>query len=299
MPKENKLAESVKATMNAFEEKVKRLDSPTAETDKLAALRAHLDKQVEIPLDYIRVEDNVRRTIDTNSTKFSELVESIKRQGLLQNLVVELRVEAGIHQLFCIAGQRRLLAAKEAGKLKANCLIKEFDDPADRIASGLAENLTREDLHCLDIAEGFAGLIANGWSEDQVAEQFERNPRTIRRYLTIATWPQEAMTLIRQHQEVFTTKLIFNELIAHRYQTTAEFMAVIQSKLSSTMKAQPVQRTVKAKLVKDVEKALKTQLRMKVSVKGTEETGKLTIAYANADELARLQGLLMNSEPAS
>ncbi len=299
MPKENKLASSVKATMDAFEAKVNKLDTPPAETDKLAALRAHLDKQVEIPLDYIRIEDNVRRTIDTNSTKFSELVESIKRQGLLQNLVVELRVEEGIHQLFCIAGQRRLLAAKEAGKAKANCLIKEFDDPADRIASGLAENLTREDLYCLDIAEGFAGLIANGWSEDQVAEQFERNPRTIRRYLTIATWPQEAMALIRQHQDVFTTKLIFNELIAHRYETTEEFIGVIQSKLSAAGKAQPVQRTVKPKLVKDVEKALKTQLRMKVLVKGTEETGKLTIAYANADELARLQALLMSSETAN
>ena len=70
MAKENQLAKSVKATMTAFEEKVKRLEATVAEDDKLATLRAHLDKQVEIPLEYIRIEDNVRRTIDTNSQKF-------------------------------------------------------------------------------------------------------------------------------------------------------------------------------------------------------------------------------------
>lgn len=283
--------------MNAFEAKVKRLDAtPSTEEDKLSALKAYLDKQVEIPLEHIRIEDNVRRTIDVTSAKFQELIESIRQQGMLQNLVVELRVEEGIHQLFCIAGQRRLLAAREAGKTKANCLIKQFDDPADRIASGLAENLTREDLHCLDVAEGFAGLLANGWSEDQIAQQFERNPRTIRRYLTIAAWPQEILSLIRQHQDLFTTKVIFNELLAHRYEDAEQFSKVVEARIKP-VPAQPLVKTaLKSQTVKQFEKKLKSKLQMKISLKGSEESGKLTLTYTNADEFERLKQLLLAKE---
>src|SRR5262245_52869600 len=162
--KENVLSKSVKATMGVFEERVKNLSD---KEDKLASLKAHVDKQVEIPITYIRIEENVRRNLDTQSPKFLELVESIRNQGVLQNLVVDLRLEEGRYQLYCIAGQRRLLAAQEAGKTKVSCLIKEFDNQADRIASGLTENLTREDLHCLDVAEGYAGLIEHGWTEEK------------------------------------------------------------------------------------------------------------------------------------
>ncbi|NOT64393.1 MAG: hypothetical protein HOP19_29595, partial [Acidobacteria bacterium] len=154
--------------------------------------------------------------------------------------------------------------------------------------------LTREDLHCVDIAEGFAGLVANGWSEDQIAEQFERNPRTIRRYLTIASWPQEAMALIRQHQDVFTTKLLFNELVAHRYETTEEFLKVIESKIAPPEKTIVGQRVAKPIQMKEVEKKLKTQLQMKVSVKGTEAAGRLTIAYASPEQLEKLKTLLLS-----
>ncbi len=273
--------------MGAFEERVKTLN----QEDKLAALTAHIDKQVEIPLAHIRIEDNVRRTLDTKSAKFQELVESIRERGLLQNLVVELRQEEGKYQLFCVAGQRRLLAAQEAGKVKANCLIKQFDNKADRIASGLAENLTREDLHCLDIAEGYSGLIENGWTEKKIAEHFERNPRTIRRYLAIATWPKAISDLIREHQEIFTTKVIFNELVARRFANDDEFQRFVLAKIEKTKELS--KRSGTDSSLKQIEQDLKSRLQMKISVSGGKEKGKITIAYSDADQLNKIQALLL------
>lgn len=276
--------------MGAFEERVKSLGNE----DKLAGLVAHIDKQVEIPLAYIRIEDNVRRGLDTQSVKFQELVASIRMQGLLQNLVVELRQEEGQYQLYCVAGQRRLLAAQEAGKIKANCLIKQYDNRADRIASGLAENLTREDLHCLDIAEGYSGLIANGWTEERIAEHFERNPRTIRRYRTIAAWPKEILILIREHQEIFTTKVIFNEILARRFSSNEELRQAILAKIQA--KSMDIGRSKADPAVKQFERELKNRLHLKVSVSGGSQAGKITIAYEDLDQFERLKRLLLTEE---
>lgn len=290
--KENALSKSVKATMGAFEKRVQNLNDKNEQEDKLASLKAHINKQVEIPITYIRVEDNVRRNLDTQSVKFQELVESIRSQGILQNLVVELRLEDGLHQLYCIAGQRRLLAAQEAGKTKVNCLIKEFDNQADRIASGLTENLTREDLHCLDIAEGYAGLIENGWTEEKVAQHFERNPRTIRRYMAIAAWPAEILEILRAHQEIFTTKVIFNELVARRFADVDEFRQAVLAKVNQT-KAVPA-RASAPKSVKQLESSLKSHLQMKVTINGGDKEGKITIAYKDPEQLKRIKELLLS-----
>lgn len=284
--RDNVLNNAVLATVGALEEKVKTINE-----DKFAALKAHIDKQVELPLAYIQIEDNVRRTLDTNSVKFQELVDSIRQQGMLQNLVVELRFEDGQHSLICVAGQRRLLAAREAGKTKANCLIKQFASPAERIAAGLTENLTREDLYCLDIAQGYAGLLANGWTEQQLAQNFERNPRTIRRYRTIAEWPTEIHELIREHQNVFTTKVIFNEFVARRFATLAEFREAVLAKINQTAKTSAARTTVP---LQELEINLKAQLQMKLQLKGDEQVGKLTISYQNAEQLQQLKQLLLS-----
>jgi ParB family transcriptional regulator, chromosome partitioning protein len=289
---ESVLSKSVKNTMGAFEERVKSLGESE---DKLASLKGYINKQVEIPVAYIRVEENVRRNLDARSHKFQELVESIRSQGVLQNLVVELRQEEGRFQLYCIAGQRRLLAAQEAGKAKVNCLIKEFENQADRIASGLTENLTREDLHCLDVAEGYAGLLEHGWTEEMISQFFERNPRTIRRYITIASWPREILDLLREHQEVITTKMIFNELVARRFSNTDEFKQAILSKVDRAKGEVTRPKATDAKL-KQFEKSLKSSLKLKVSVSGDQQAGKITIAYASPEQLKQIKDLLLKEK---
>src|SRR5262245_38356500 len=118
-------------------------DEPEAlTTDRFAVYRDHIGKSVLIPIEHIVLEDNVRKEVDTSSPKFQELVDSIKRDGLLQNLVIDIRNGPNGTYLSCVSGQRRLIAARMAGVEKAVCLLKEYGK-ADRVSTGLTENLVR------------------------------------------------------------------------------------------------------------------------------------------------------------
>jgi ParB family chromosome partitioning protein len=95
-----------------------------------------------------------------------ELMASIKREGLLQPILV--RPKNGRYEL--IAGERRLRAAKMAGLLRITAIVREPSDVEARVES-LMENLQREELNDMDRARGILALKeAMGASWRQVAE---------------------------------------------------------------------------------------------------------------------------------
>jgi ParB family chromosome partitioning protein len=259
-------------------------------TDKYAKLKDYLGKYVAVPLADIGIADNVRQAVDTESVRFAELVDSIRVHGLLQNPVVELRYEEGVHKLFCVAGQRRILAALAAGLKTGTCLIQEYDNAADRIASGLVENLMREDLHCLDIAEGYAKLARHGWTEAAIADRFEREKRTIHRYLKIAAWPPEVRTRIREHAELFTSKVLFNEFVSRRFENDRELGQAVEAKIAGKGKQRAKSKMPQA--VKQARVELQSKYDTKVLIKGAGEKGQIVLSYGNPEEFQRLLSLL-------
>ncbi|MBT4804367.1 MAG: ParB/RepB/Spo0J family partition protein, partial [Legionellales bacterium] len=84
-----------------------------------------------------------------------ELSQSIKSQGIIQPLIVRL---AGVNKYEIIAGERRWRASKLAGLKKVPVVIKEIDNEA-AMAMGLIENMQREDLNAIDLAQGIDRLI--------------------------------------------------------------------------------------------------------------------------------------------
>jgi ParB/RepB/Spo0J family partition protein len=93
---------------------------------------------MDIELGKLRVSPfNVRRDIGD----ISELVESVKAQGVLEPIVVR---PAG-DQYEVIIGARRLAAAKEAGLHTIPAEVREMTD-AQALAQSLVENLHRGDL---------------------------------------------------------------------------------------------------------------------------------------------------------
>ena len=281
--KETNLEKAARQTMESIVQEIKT-------TDKFARLKDHIGKLVNVPLAEIRLQDNVRQTVDTTSVKFAELVDSIRAHGLLQNPVIELRLIDGQHQLFCVAGQRRILAALQAGLKTGTCLIQEYHDPADRVASGLVENLMREDLHCLDVAEGYHKLALHGWSEEQIAERFEREKRTIHRYLKIAAWPAPFRARMREFPAIFTSKVLFNEFVSRSFENEEEFQAALEAKIAGQQHART--RTATTPAITQAQAELQAKFLTRVAVKGNGEKGQITLTYANADEFQRLLQLL-------
>ena len=88
-----------------------------------------------------------------NEESLRELAESIRRQGILQPLLV--RPLGDGYQL--VAGERRWRAAKLAGLGKVPVIIRVMDDK-DVMAAALIENLQREDLNPVEEARALAKL---------------------------------------------------------------------------------------------------------------------------------------------
>lgn len=114
-------------------------------------------------LQYIEVEklhphpDNPRKEIGD----VSELAESIKQNGIFQNLTVvpnmvtgEVTGEVWQRGYTVIIGHRRLAAAKVAGLEKVPCVVADMT-PKEQLQTMLLENMQRSDLTVYEQAQGF------------------------------------------------------------------------------------------------------------------------------------------------
>ena len=95
-----------------------------------------------------------RRYFDAE--KLMELSESIKKYGVLENLLVR-PIAQNKYEL--VAGERRYRAAIEAGLTKVPVTIKQLSDES-ALQIALIENLQREDLNPIEETEGLLLLIA-------------------------------------------------------------------------------------------------------------------------------------------
>ena len=128
---------------------------------------------------------------DTNPRKtfegIEELADSIKAQGLLENLVVRPLPKAGDYEL--IAGERRLRALKLAKIETALCKVLNVDD-GTAMAAQIVENLQRQDIGPLEEAEAFAKLQAQDpkkWTPQAIAATVGKTDRFVQQRIAIAT----------------------------------------------------------------------------------------------------------------
>lgn len=131
--------------------------------------------------------DNPRKDLGD----LTELSESIKKKGIMQNLTVipgywdEKRThhEEGYT---LIIGHRRFAAGKMAGVTMYPCRIVEDMSYKDQVGTMLEENMQRIDLTPLEQAEGFQMMLDLGDTEEQIAEKTGFSRTTVRRRLEIA-----------------------------------------------------------------------------------------------------------------
>ncbi len=109
----------------------------------------------------------------------TELAESIKTNGIMQNLTV-VRSDDGTGLYDVIIGNRRLEAAKLAGLEELPCAVVELE-PQEQMATMLAENMQREDLTILEQAQGFQYMLDLGETAQSISKKTGFSVRTIHR----------------------------------------------------------------------------------------------------------------------
>ncbi len=116
-----------------------------------------------------------------NLGDLTELAESIRVNGILQNLtVVPNDISKTITNFKVVIGNRRLEAAKLAGLTELPCLVKEMTE-AEQLKTMLMENIQRNDLTVYEQAQGFQMMLDLGGTVESVAKDTGFSVSTIRR----------------------------------------------------------------------------------------------------------------------
>lgn len=150
---------------------------------------------VMLPVDKLYPHpDNPRKSLGD----LSELAESIKAKGVMQNLtVVPCSEEHGTYTI--IIGHRRHAAAKKAGLKELPCVIVEMSEQ-EQIATMLLENIQRSDLTAYEQAKGFQMMMDFGDSVSKIVEKTGFSESTVRRRLKMAELDDETLEKVSARQ---------------------------------------------------------------------------------------------------
>lgn len=127
-----------------------------------------------------------------NLGDLTELAESLKKNGVMQNLTV-VPIEGQPGKYYALIGNRRHGAAKLAGVEELPCRIAENMSRKDQLTTMLEENMQRNDLTIYEQAQGFQLMLDLGETEDTIAEKTGFSKTTIRHRLNIAKLDQKEL----------------------------------------------------------------------------------------------------------
>lgn len=151
---------------------------------------------LELPVDAIHPNPRQpRRRFEAEAA--SGLAESVRRQGVIQPLLVRPRT-AGGYEL--VAGERRWRAAREAGQATVPAVVREADD-RDTLLLGLIENVAREQLTPVEEARAYAVLIDEfSLSLGEVAERVGRSKPSVSNRIRLLDLPDDVMGMLERGQ---------------------------------------------------------------------------------------------------
>lgn len=141
----------------------------------------------------------------------SELADSMKSQGIFQNLTVikgGAGVPEGVEGYTVIIGHRRLAASKLAGIETVPCSVVEMDEK-QQVATMLLENMQRTDLTVYEQAQGFQMMLDLGETQKSIAEKTGFSPATVSQRLQLTKLDQ---TLLQKASSKQITIVDLNKL---------------------------------------------------------------------------------------
>ena len=147
--------------------------------------------------DLIRNRYQPRKTFD--SENLEELTNSIKERGIIQPIIVR-KSEQQKNKFEIIAGERRWLAAQNAGLHEVPVVVTEADD-LKSLEFAIVENVQRHDLNAIEEAQGYQKLI-NEFSYDQekVSKFIGKSRSHVTNCLRLLTLPEEVIKFIENNK---------------------------------------------------------------------------------------------------
>jgi ParB family chromosome partitioning protein len=149
------------------------------------------DEQRRIPLSHIRPPRICLRPVRRNTPEYEELIESVKKDGILQPILVRPCDPESGHSYEIVEGWHRFEASKEAGKSDIPCFIQDMTDH-DVLICQIKCNAIRPKTHSFEYVRRLKTLRAGGLSINQLSQLVDKSPRWINAQLCLNRLCEEA-----------------------------------------------------------------------------------------------------------
>lgn len=170
--------------------------NPNRDADKPISVKADeiskddgksYDVLAMIPVGDIDANPYQPRT-DFDPKPLDELKKSILENGLIQPITVR-RLE---NKFQLISGERRLRACKDIGYKEIPAYIIKVESKEAMLALALIENIQREKLNAIEIAEAYKRLIEEcNLSQEEVADKVGKDRTTVTNSIRLLKLPKE------------------------------------------------------------------------------------------------------------
>ncbi|HWP82271.1 MAG TPA: ParB/RepB/Spo0J family partition protein [Bacteroidota bacterium] len=247
--------------------------------------------------------------VEFDESALDELRRSIVEKGVIQPITVR-RVEGG-YQL--ISGERRLRAAQKAGLRRVPAYVIEVKTDAEMLELALIENIQREHLNAIEIAQAYERLMTEcNLSQEEIAKKVGKDRTTVTNFLRLLKLPEPIQLGIRKDkitmgharallalpnekaQVRFYQKIVDGGLSVRKVEEMVRSYGKTTGGRSSPGRSTP---TDGASSIRNVEEKIRQALGTKVSVRSHGSgRGEIVISFYSLDDLDRLLDLFAEIE---
>ena len=241
--------------------------------------------------DLVRNKYQPRKTFDKENLE--ELTNSIKERGIIQPIIVR-RSDEQKNKYEIIAGERRWLAAQNAGFHEVPVVVTEADD-LKSLEFAIVENVQRHDLNAIEEAKGYQKLIDKfSYDQEKVSKFIGKSRSHVANCLRLLSLPEDVVKLIESNKLTQGHAKVLVGL------ENALFIAkkIIEKKLSVRQTENLVKVFKTKKILKsgtkdsnlaELENLLKDKTGLNVFIKNNKKNrGSITFEHKDLDQLNRI-----------
>lgn len=240
-----------------------------------------------------------RQDFDEDSLK--SLAESIRRDGLLQPVVVR-RKDDNAYEL--VTGERRYRAAKLAGLLVIPAISVDYDD-RKMAEMALVENLQREDLNPVDEGLAYKKLMEGyDLTQEEVADKVGRSRPYVANLVRLLDLPREVLDFLKkkeitpgQARPLLTLKSEAEKIaLARRIVKESLSARAVEELIRGKKPAKPKKEVQVSEYVKGLQDKLGLSVGSPVAIhfgRGRNaHRGTISISFKNDEEFERIMNIL-------
>lgn len=269
-------------------------NQPSAQVAEVAAG----ERIVPMPIEKLLANPQQSRQVFDHAA-LEELVSSMKSHGILVPLVV---TPAPEDKYYIIAGERRFRAAQVLGLKTLPVLIRDAGE-LERLELGLIENIQREDLNVLELAQAYKKLADDfSLTQEKIADRVGKARSSVANMMRLLQLPEPIQKALadnrinfghakyllsienpKRQQELFE-KILKDQLSVRGIAITGEDTTLVKSHR---------RRQGKHPALEELEQNMQNSLGSKVRIRPSGTGGEIVITYYDAEELRRLSERLL------